>query len=149
MQILVRNDLTLGSFGRTSVLVVKPTDTIYSIMAKMEDITGVPPIQQRMIVNCKTMLQKKTLKALGIAIVDDDDSSEDDDDDDYSEDDDDDEQSIEEEETVRKMRMVVTDYMIPGPARRTVTLEVEAGDMVASVMEQVSAGGATRWRCSS
>ncbi|CAN6284084.1 unnamed protein product [Urochloa humidicola] len=113
MQILVRNDLTLGSFGRTSVLVVKPTDTIYNIMAKMEDIMGVPPIQQRMIVNCKTLyddtpgtladhkieesmtlhalycfsgtirLQKKTLKALGIAIVDDDD-------DDYSEDDDDD-----------------------------------------------------------
>uniref|UniRef100_K4AIG2 Ubiquitin-like domain-containing protein n=1 Tax=Setaria italica TaxID=4555 RepID=K4AIG2_SETIT len=34
------------------------------------------------------------------------------------------------------MRMAVADYMIPGP-KRTITLEVEAGDTVASVMEQV------------
>nr|XP_034570864.1 polyubiquitin-like [Setaria viridis] len=99
-------------------------------MAKMEEITDVPPILQRMTVNCKSLLSKKTLKAQGIAVDGGADPAGDDD--------------VKEEagappvqqEAVGKMRMAVADYMIPGP-KRTITLEVEAGDTVASVMEQV------------
>ncbi|XP_072146611.1 uncharacterized protein [Setaria viridis] len=99
----------------TTTLVVKPTDTIYSVMAKMEEITGLPPILQRMICSGKLLvsgwnrLQEKTLKALGIALI----------------------AAVEE----KMMRLAVADY-IPSPAR-TITLEVEADHTVASVMEQV------------
>ncbi|CAL4932047.1 unnamed protein product [Urochloa decumbens] len=180
MQIVVRNGLT-NSLGRSFVLVAKPTDTIFSVMAKIEDITGVPPIQQRMVVNCKSLydhtpgtladhkigefttlhamycvsgtirLQEKTLKALGIAVdnaaadsssdedVYDEDNADSSSDEDVDDDNDADSSSDDEdvnEEAAGKMRMAVTDYMIPGPAR-TITLAAEAGDTVASVMEQV------------
>ncbi|CAL4940394.1 unnamed protein product [Urochloa decumbens] len=166
MQIVVRNGLT-NSLERSVVLVAKPTDTMYSVMAKMEDVTGVPPIQQRMVVNGKSLydhtpgtladhkigefttlhamycvsgtirLQEKTLKALGIAVDNAaaDSSSDEDVDDDNDADSSSDDEDVN-EEAAGKMRMAVTDYMIPGPAR-TITLAAEAGDTVASVMEQV------------
>jgi len=51
MQMLVRDSLT---GGKTRTLWVDPDhDTVYSVMAQIEDATGVPPILQRIEHNCK------------------------------------------------------------------------------------------------
>lgn len=139
---------------------MKPSDTIYSVMVRVEDITGTPPILQLMLLNGKALhdytpgtladhgigehttlhalhsvsganrLRRKTLKALGITVAAADVEEEEE------------EEAgappvqVEEEEAADRMRMAVTDYMILGRAR-TITLEAEAGDTVASLMEQV------------
>ena len=57
MQMLVRDSF---SCGKTRTLWVDPDhDTVYSVMAQIEDATGVPPILQRIDCNRKELVIKK------------------------------------------------------------------------------------------
>ncbi|XP_034570862.1 polyubiquitin [Setaria viridis] len=148
MQIFVRNRLTIDC-KTVIVLEVERSDTISSVMAQLEDKLGVPPVMQWISYNGRSLrcddagtladhgVQKEstlfvfyspgaswwyerkveTLKSLGIVDVERADDG-----------------------AANKMEIFVRDCLIPccrGRRVRTIVLEVEAGDTVASVMAQV------------